>query len=336
MRRTHWVVAYAMLLATTGCRTSPSPVPAVSATPARATAPAPSAQPTPAAPAPVPMLPQNPSPMQERTRRHERLEQPRRADLGVNLTIDSLLPRPIDIFIPQRALTVDSAPLLIHFMGATWVPRRAVATMQRPVIVAATNLGAGSSIYARPFAADSLLFARMLDTILARIAQVTGAPRISGVYLSGFSAGYGAIREIVRRPEYLPRVDGVLLLDGIHTGYIPDRKPLADGGVLDTAGLEPFAAFARLAADGGKRFVLTHTEIFPGTFASTTECTDWLLDTLGLKRTPVLEWGPMGTQLLSRTTKGRLEVLGFAGNSAPDHVDQFHGMAAFVERLLAP
>jgi len=111
---------------------------------------------------------------------------------------------------------------------------------------------------------------------------------------------------------------------------------LADGGTLDTTGLAPFADFARLAAAGSKRFIITHTEIFPGTFASTTECSDWVLDALALKRVPVLEWGPMGMQLLSRATKGRFEVLGFAGNTAPDHVDIFHGMAAFVERLLAP
>jgi hypothetical protein len=316
------------------CGGAPGTTPARPPAPQTAAAPSP-AQPAPAAAAPAP-APQNPSPMQERTRRHERLEQSRRAAPGVNLTIDSLLPRPIEIFIPQRALTADSAPLLIHFMGATWLPKQVAATRAQPLVVAAVYLGAGSGVYSRPFARDSLLYGRMLDTILARIAQVTSAPRITQVYLSGFSAGYGAIREIVRRPENLPRVDGALLLDGIHTGYVPDGKPLADGGAIDTTGLVPFAGFARLAAAGSKRFIITHSEIFPGTFASTTECTDWLLDALQLKRVPVLEWGPMGSQLLSRTTKGRLDVLGFAGNTGPDHLDHFHGMASFVDRLLAP
>jgi hypothetical protein len=310
---------------------SPTAGPAPVAVPAAGTAQA--AQP--ASPAPA-LLPQNPSPMQELTRRHERLDQRGPSDNGVHLVVEGVLPKAIDVFIPQRVINLKDAPLLIHFMGATWVPQRAVASMTRPLMVAAVFLGSGSGIYTRPFAADSQLYARLLDTLKARIAQVTGAPRVSAVYLSGWSAGYGAIREIVRRPEHLPSVDGVLLIDGIHTSYDPDRKPLADGGVLDTAGLAPFAAFARLAADGSKRFIITHSEIFPGTFASTTECSDWLLGTLALKRVPVLEWGPMGTQLLSRTAKGRLEVLGFAGNTAPDHVDQFHGMAAFVERLLAP
>jgi hypothetical protein len=327
-----------MLLAA-ACRSVPAPSGAVTPPRPAATTSAPAAAPQAASgqpPAPNTMAPQNPSPMQERIRTHERLPQPRRPDDGVHFSIDSVLARSIDVFIPQRAMTADSAPLLIHFMGSTWVPQHAIALMKEPVVVAAIFLGSGSSTYSRPFAADTLLYGRMLDSIKARIAQVTGAPRITAVYLSGWSAGYGAIREVLRRPEYLPRVDGVLLIDGIHTSYLPERKVLIEGGVLDTTGLAPFAAFGRLAVAGSKRFIITHTEIFPGTFASTTECTDWVLDALGLKRTPVLEWGPMGSQLISRTQKGRFEALGFAGNSAPDHVDLLHGMGMFVSRLIAP
>ncbi len=288
--------------------------------------PAPTTAPAPAA--------QNPSPMQEHTRRHERLEP--RDDEGVRFEINGLLPKPLEVFIPQRLIGTERADLDIHFMGGTWVPKHASATMAQPVIVAASYLGAGSGVYARPFAADSLLYDMLLDSVRVRLAAVPGAPRVRRVVLSGWSAGYGAIREILRRPANVRRVDGVLLIDGIHTSYLPEGKPLAEGGVLDTAGLAPFVSFAHLAMDGRKSFVITHSEIFPGTFASTTECTDWLLGTLGLKRTPVLEWGPMGTQLLSDSKQGRLEILGFAGNTAPDHVDQFHGIATFLARVLAP
>ena len=75
-------------------------------------------------------------------------------------------------------------------------------------------------------------------------------------------------------------------------------------------------------------------EIFPGTFASTTETADWLLNALGLHRTPVLAWGPRGTQQLSEVHSGRFELRGYAGNSAPDHIDQLHGMPEFLQRLL--
>jgi hypothetical protein len=84
---------------------------------------------------------------------------------------------------------------------------------------------------------------------------------------------------------------------------------------------------------GDKRFVVTHSEIFPGTFASTTETADHLLAALGLQRTPVLRWGPHGMQQLSEVRAGRFTLLGFAGNSAPDHIDHLQGMAEFLKMV---
>jgi hypothetical protein len=106
--------------------------------------------------------------------------------------------------------------------------------------------------------------------------------------------------------------------------------------VLDTINLVAFRDFARAAMNGEKRFLVTHSEIFPGTFASTTETADWILGSLGLRRTPVLEWGPRGMQQLSEVRVGHLEVRGYAGNSAPDHIDQLHAMPEELARLLAP
>lgn len=277
---------------------------------------------------------QNPSPMVETTRRHERLS--RSEDPGRRLTIDAVLPTAVELFIPARALRAGQAPLLIHIMGATWLPARAAATMREPVIVAAVHLGGGSAGNERPFVADPLRFRELLATIRRRLEADPGAPRISGVHLSAWSAGYGAVRQIVRDPSNVAQLSGVLLLDGCHTSYLPDGTPIAAGGALDTVGLLPFLTLAREAERGALRFVMTHSEVFPGTFASTTECADWLLERLALRRTPVLEWGPMGMQLLSRTRSGGFEVLGFAGNSAPDHLDHLHGMAGFLPSLLRP
>ena len=84
---------------------------------------------------------------------------------------------------------------------------------------------------------------------------------------------------------------------------------------------------------GRKRMVATHSEIFPGTYASTTETADYLLAQLGLRRRAVLKWGPMGTQQLSETRAGKFRILGYAGNSAPDHVDQLHSLPVFLRWL---
>jgi len=118
--------------------------------------------------------------------------------------------------------------------------------------------------------------------------------------------------------------------------YVPEGTVIEKGGALDERNLEVFVRFARAATRGEKRFIVTHSEIFPGTFASTTETTDYLVRTLALRRTPVLRWGPGGMQQLSEVRQGRFEIMGFAGNSGPDHIDQFHGMPEFLERVERP
>jgi hypothetical protein len=151
--------------------------------------------------------------------------------------------------------------------------------------------------------------------------------------LSGFSAGHGAIRRILRTPALAARVSAVLLLDGMHTSYVPEGTTLANGGVLDTANLVALTEYARRAAAGHARMLISHSEIFPGTYASTTETADWLLRESGVMRKAVLKWGPRGMQQLSEARRGHLHVRGFAGNSAPDHIDQLHAMPELLRDL---
>jgi len=157
---------------------------------------------------------------------------------------------------------------------------------------------------------------------------------IGNITLTGFSAGHGAIRAILLEARHFDAVDAILLLDGMHTSYVPEGKVLADSGAIDTTNLAAFARFARAATRGEKRFLVTHSEIFPGTFASTTETADWIIRALDLKRKPVLNWGPRGLQQLSEVHVGHFEVMGFAGNSAPDHVDHLHAMPELLRRLM--
>jgi hypothetical protein len=39
-------------------------------------------------------------------------------------------------------------------------------------------------------------------------------------------------------------------------------------------------------------------------------------------------------QQLSEARAGRFALLGFAGNSGPDHIDQFHAMPELLRRLM--
>jgi hypothetical protein len=293
-----------------GCRTPPAPS-------------------TPSTSEPAPRA-QNPSPMVERARRHERV-QPGQPP-GITFTIDSVLSRPVDVFIPDRpasaADATDERVLLVHLFGASYVPMRAVASAPGRYVLAVVNLGGGSSAYERPLS-DSAAWTALLRRVRDETAARTGGRlKIGRVIVSAFSAGYGGVRALLSIGRAAHAIDAVILLDGLHTSYVPERTVLAEGGKLDTTKLVPFLRFARRAVAGQAAFLITHSEIFPGTFASTTETADWLIAGLGLARTPVLAWGPGGMQQLSEVRRGGLTILGFAGNTGPDHIDHLHGSAS--------
>lgn len=276
---------------------------------------------------------QNPSPMVEQTRTHERLT-PKPLN-GDTLSFTGPSGKPVNVFVPARVRERRTFDLVIHFLGAAWLPEQAVDKLRTNTVAAVVNLGAGSSVYDRAFS-DPPTFDSLLTAISRAVSDNVRHPtRIGRVTLVGFSAGHGAVRAILRDARHFARVDAVLLLDGMHTSYVPEGVVVAAGGTLDTTNLVAFANFARAATHGEKRFLITHSEIFPGTFASTTETADWLLHALGLRRTPVVRWGPRGMQQLSEVHSGKFELLGFAGNSAPDHIDQLHSMPEMLARLLA-
>ncbi len=267
-----------------------------------------------------PAAKQNPSPMTETVRRHERVAQTEVKGQRWTLSLGTLL-------LPETARVRDTIPLYVHFHGAPWLAEWSVHQHDRHAAILTAQLGSGSGVYAQPFK-DPAKFGALLDEA-AKALSPNRPIRFHPVVLSGWSAGYGAIREILRNRDNWQRIDVVLLEDGIHTSYVPDGQP----GPLDAAGLQPFVDFAREAAAGHKSFLITHSEIFPGTFASTTECSEFLLKELGITPRPVLKWGPLGMQQISDARSGRLRVMGFAGNTAPDHVDHVHAMKSWLKIL---
>ena len=268
---------------------------------------------------------QDPSPMTDSTRPHPRIAKIEVA--GKRVALQSL--KGATLFTSAKFKSRASVPLIIHFHGAPWLVERHIAVETPRAALITVQLGAGSSAYGRPFA-DAGLFPKLIDEARKELGDVKSW---SSITLTGFSAGYGAIRAILRQPENYTKITNVLLLDGIHASYEPEGKVLADGGVIAPADLDSFVEFAKDAVAGKKTFVLTHSEIFPGTFVSTTECTEYLLRQINIKRVPKLREGPMGMQQLSAIRREQFFVFGYAGNSAPDHVDFLHAMPFWFKFL---
>lgn len=260
---------------------------------------------------------QNPSPMVEHTRAHPRIAKDEPPGRREKLEMGTL-------FVPAKLAGRERIPLLVFFHGGTWLPE--VAAARNRLAVVSVQLGSGSGTYARPFA-DPSRFPKLIEE-----AERKSGARFNRIILGGWSAGCGAVREILKSPDSYQRVNAVLAIDGIHTGYVSGRPgPLESE--IETVNLDIWLKVARDAIAGRKTIVITHSEIFPGTFASTTETADYLVKQLGLRRKAVVKWGPMQTQELSEARSGKFLLIGFAGNSAPDHVDQLHSLADYLKLL---
>ncbi len=268
---------------------------------------------------------QNPSPMTDTTRLHPRIEKVevpgRRTELA------SL--RGAVLFAGPKIRADKPVPLIIHFHGVSWLMEYHIAKHFPKAALITVNLGSGSRVYGEPFGRAEM-FQELIDEAGRKLDLNKGW---SSITLVGFSAGYGAIRAILRHDVNFQKVDNVLLLDGIHASYVPEGKRLADGGVIKADDLDPYVKFAREAVAGKKKFMISHSEIFPATYASTTECVDYLLSTLGLKRKPKLKAGPVGMQQLSEVDVKGFHIRGYAGNTGADHGDQLQAMPEWLTVL---
>jgi hypothetical protein len=265
-----------------------------------------------------PTAAQNPSPMVEHTRTHPRLSKTSPPGDRYILPLGTL-------FVPQGLRPNRPATLLFFFHGGDWLPELAVS-QQHQMAVVRVQAGAGSGSYVQLFKDPT----RFLSLISA--AESASHLHFTQIALGGWSAGCGAIRQILLDPASYDRINRVLCIDGVHTGYTNGAPGPAESD-LDTSNLQLWLRFGRDAQARKKRLIVTHSEIFPGTFSSTTETADWLLREWQLTPHPVARFGPMGTQMLSRVSAGGLTIIGFAGNSAPDHIDELHSLPEYLHWL---
>lgn len=265
---------------------------------------------------------QNPSPMQESIRSHDRVSANSCDGKRINWMLQD---KKVQLFVPINTTFESGLDLIIHFHGLSSVTEYAICKKNTQVMVTISG-GSGSSSYEKLF-----INGDNFTDLLNRTKQELEISKFASITLSGWSAGYGAIRALLLR--YEKKIDNVILLDGLHASYIPENQVLFEGGRIDPTDLYSFLKFAKKAVRGVKKMVITHSSIFPGTYASTTECTQYLIEKLYLKRSPVLNQGPLGMQQVGAVHSGKLYILSYAGNTAPDHIDHLHGLGYYLNKI---
>ena len=241
--------------------------------------------------------------------------------------------------------TAGAVPVTVHFHGAPWYAAAEHARRGARHPLVAISSGEGSSMYSGPFVREpgrlSRLLVRAAEAMTSRVASPT---RFEPVEFQSFSAGYGAVRELLKQDEWQRRVTRLVLADSLYGSLTTDT---ATGRQMpDPVQLAPFIRFARAAAGGPndgaptKRFVTAHTAIRVN-YASTADTADALLAAIAEPRVAVAPGshpaapadGSTTFPLTSRGGRGGFAVWGYAGATPEAHMAVARTMADFHRAL---
>lgn len=227
------------------------------------------------------------------------------------------------LFLPEGWQKAPADRLALHFHTAEWfaIAEHGRSGQRFPLV--SIFLGSGSARYREPFR-DPARFGNLLGCVEQELTRRRGrAVRITAVDVSSFSAGYGAVRELVQQPAAAARIRRIVLSDSLYGGLADGT--LEDGRrVVEPAHILCWLPFAREAIASRKTFVLTHTQIETPAYASTAECAAALTAALAVPRTVPSPGDPAGQAsafpLLRRADAGRFHVWSYAGTNAAAHL----------------
>jgi len=223
------------------------------------------------------------------------------------------------ILFTENAVGADgSYDAIVHFHGIypNLEPALAESGLNAAVLIVEAGTTAGD--YSRRFAVVGVFqaFLRGLDRQMSR--HHGGRPvRLRRLALSAWSAGYGAIAQLLRRADDEALVSAVLLSDAPHVAFLePETRTLCDEQ------LSPFVSFAKRAVRGEVVFGLTHTAIQTADYASTSEVAARLHHLLDLPPEDPAHASPELPSLVSQSSHGALVIQGYSGTDRRAHADQ--------------
>ncbi|MCC7494470.1 MAG: hypothetical protein IT204_19085 [Fimbriimonadaceae bacterium] len=232
---------------------------------------------------------------------------------------------------PNGDLASQQLSLQVHFHTVAWFT---IAEHRRrgsrwPLLNLA--LGEGSNAYRLPFE-DRERFGRLLRQVEDRLRE-HGAPAeavIQHVRISSFSAGYGAVREILKIPQYCQLIRRVVLCDSLYAGFEPG--PADQPRQAARENMAPWDELLQAAVAGRQTFCLSFSQVPTGTYANTALCAEALARSAGATWQPVAPGSlPAAADpafpLLRRVDRGRLHLWGYAGEDAAAHLTHVRHLA---------
>lgn len=213
------------------------------------------------------------------------------------------------VYVPEGC--TGRYDVILHFHGAHPYVRELIEKAGIRAVVAVLNAGNGAERYAAAYRAPGALSSLLTQVSQAAEPLCAGEAKPGRVALTAWSAGYGGVEKLLARPEDRERVDAVLLADGLHAGFTDRWKRSFAPNAL-----QAFREFGALAKADHKLFAITHSSIETDGYASTTECSQLLLQALSIR--------PEGP--LTSGKSGHFSIEGSTGNDKAAHIAQFRQM----------
>lgn len=233
------------------------------------------------------------------------------------------------VYVPASFNSPAAPDVVVHFHGVATVTEREFAAAAVRAVLITVNYNGLSAAYEKPLA-DAKLFGDLLDETLTEL-KARGVLPLSAkwrrVGVSSFSAGFGAVRALLRQPRYYRMIDALYLADTVYAGYVDvdgERR-------VNPENMKDFRRFAQDAANGQKWMFITHSYLAPGEYAGTHETADDLVAFVGAERRQVdytfsggAGVGPL--HVISRADLGKFFVRGCEGTAGQDHMGHLRNM----------
>jgi len=239
----------------------------------------------------------------------------------------------------------NKVDVLVNFHGSAPLVQSSTRFAGLNCAVISVNYAGLSSVYRVPFSNDRRLFATLLEEALKVLRAKPNIPddaEWGKVAISSFSAGFGAVREILKTQDYFDRIDGIYMVDSMYSGYVGDGTGSIKQGVVHPGLMKDFLRFAQATANGDKVMIVTHCVGPTPGYASTRETADYLLEKLDIQPEPVdieVQLPPeaelsKGKLNLYRQAKQKgFSLYGSPGSNVQDHGEHLRHMAYFLPGL---
>ena len=244
------------------------------------------------------------------------------------------------LFVPNTwsAPANGDVTLTIHFHGAHWfiIQEHLARGLRGPLVN--FDLGLASEAYRRAFENEQH-FAAFLKDVEKELTKRAGRDvHVSNVEISSFSAGYAAVRELLKVPAYFEIISRITLLDSLYARFSSggERGRKATDPAFEH--IEPWLPFAQAAIKGQKTFLITCSQVPTPSYASSEQTTEALLRAVGVPVLPVEpNSGPAASEpdcpLLRRSDFGRFHVWGYGGKDQRAHLVHARHLGDFWQAL---